>query len=376
MAQVGDLYEVLGVGRDASSEDIKKAYRRLARELHPDVNPDPQTAERFKEVAGAYEILSDPEKRSRYDTFGSTNGNGMGGGPGGFADIQDIFDMFFGAGGFPGSGRRRTSRNGPRRGEDAGIRLTLTFEESIFGVERKLDIERLQGCERCGGNGAEPGTSPVACSACGGAGEVQSVRKSVFGAMMTTAICSACGGEGRQIPNKCRDCAGNGRHRAPATVDVLIPAGVADGMELRVSGAGHAGPNGGPAGDLFVALSVEASEAFERRDQDLFTVLDIPLTMAALGGEVDFPALDGPERLHVDPGTESGTVVRLKGKGVPNINRRGRGDLFLTVHVVTPSDLEREERQLLERLAEIRGEEHGKKNPVEGRLRRPDIPIY
>jgi molecular chaperone DnaJ len=369
MAITRDLYDVLGVTRDASDEDIRRAYRRLARELHPDVNGDPAAEERFKEIAGAYEILSDPERRARYDAFGTA---GPGGQP--FGDIQDIFEMFFGQGGFGGFGsqRRRGTRSRARRGEDAGVRIGLAFDDAAFGVRREIELERLVECDRCLGNGAEPGTAPIACRTCGGAGEVQSVRRSVFGTLMTASPCQTCGGTGQEIPDKCARCFGEGRLRAPASVSVDIPAGVSDGMELRVAGSGHAGVAGGPPGDLFVRLDVEPSPAFERRGQDVYTVLDITITQAALGGQIEIAGLDGPELVKLDAGTESGTVVRLRGKGVPNVGRRGRGDLFVTLHVVTPRQLSKDERRLLEQLAELRGEPAAGESH-RGDLRRPEF---
>ena len=368
MAVARDLYDVLGVPRDASDDDIRKAYRRLARELHPDVSADPETEERFKEVAGAYEILSDPEKRARYDAFGTA---GPGGQP--FADISDIFETFFGQGGFGGFGgsRRRGPRTRTRRGEDVGVVLRLSFEEAAFGVRREVQLERLETCDRCLGNGAEPGTAPIACRTCGGTGEVQSVRRSVFGTLMTASPCGTCQGTGQEIPDRCETCLGQGRLRRPATVTVDIPAGVSDGMELRVAGNGHAGISGGSNGDLFVRLDVDEATRFDRRGQDLYAVLDITVTQASLGGEVTIAGIDGDERVRIEAGTESGTIVRLKGKGVPNLNRRGRGDLYVTLHVLTPKGLSREERQLLARLAELRGE------PPDGAaaagLRRPEF---
>jgi molecular chaperone DnaJ len=370
MATVRDLYEVLGVTRDATEEDIKKAYRRLARELHPDVNSDVAAEERFKEVAGAYEILSDPEKRQRYDAFGTTGGPAGGG----FTDIQDIFDMFFGQGGFGvGSSRRRGPRSRAQHGEDLGVRIVLGFREAAFGVRRDLEIERLVECSRCQGNGAEPGTAPVACRTCGGAGQVQAVRRSVFGTVMTASPCQACRGTGQEVLDPCEACFGEGRRREQATVTIDIPPGVSDGMELRVAGNGHAGVAGGPPGDLYVGITVEPAEEFDRRGQDLFTVLDISMTQATLGAEFEIQGLDGPERITVEPGTESGTVVRIKGGGVPNVNRRGRGDLYVTLHVTTPERLSREERKLWERLAELRGEKSSKHEPAQGHLRRPEF---
>ncbi len=368
MSPARDLYEVLGVERAASVDQIKKAYRRLAREQHPDVNDDPEASERFKEIAGAYEILSDPDKRARYDAYGA-------GGPAGqpFADISDIFEVFFGQGGSSGfgGGRRRGPRSRTRRGEDLAVHELLTFREAAFGVRRAVDLDRLVTCERCLGAGAAAGTAPISCRVCGGAGEVQSVRRSVFGTLMTSSPCQTCDGTGQEIPDKCEGCFGQGRVRSKVEVPVEIPAGVSDGMELRVGGAGHEGVASGPPGDLFVRLEVEDSEAFDRRGQDLFTVLDVSLTRASLGGDVEVDGLDGPELVAIGPGTESGTVLRLKGKGIPNLQRRGRGDLFVTVHVETPRQLDGEQRQLLERLEELRGEPRD--GAIKGSLRRPQF---
>ncbi len=367
MAAVRDLYDILGVQRDATPDDIKRAYRKLAREHHPDVNEAPEAEERFKEVAGAYEILSDPEKRQRYDAFGQA------GGPAGqqFTDIQDIFDMFFGGGFTSGGGRtRRASRT--RRGEDLQTVVTLSFTEAAFGVRKELQLERMVVCDRCLGNGAEPGTAPIACRTCGGTGQLQQMRRSIFGTVMTAAPCQTCEGTGQEVPDKCGQCHGDGRRRQPAMVAVEVPAGVADGMELRVGGAGNAGRADGPSGDLFVGIRVEPSLAFERRGQDLSSILDLSMTQVTLGADVEVETLDGVEHIRIEPGTGSGTVIRLRGKGVPNLNRRGRGDLYVTVHVVTPTELSRDERKLFEQIAELRGEETSKREPGHGDLRRPD----
>jgi len=368
MAAVRDLYDILGVRRDASEEEIKRAYRKLARELHPDVNGSTEAEERFKEIAGAYEILSDPEKRQRYDAFGSA------GGPQGapFTDVQDIFDMFFGAGGFGGfGGRSRGPRSRVWHGEDLRTSISLGFGEAAFGSHQDLEVTRAVVCDRCLGNGAEPGTAPVACRTCGGTGQQQQMRRSIFGAVMTSTPCPTCDGTGQEIVDRCEACRGEGRRREAAAIPVDVPAGVADGMELRIAGAGHAGRGGGPAGDLYVAIHVEPSLAFERRGQDLLTVLDVPLTTVVLGGEVEIEGLDERERIRIEPGTESGTIVRLKGKGIPNVNRRGRGDLYVTIHVVTPTHLSKEERGMFERFADLRGEGSSRKEPIRGELRRP-----
>jgi molecular chaperone DnaJ len=364
MAPARDLYEVLGVGRDASADDIRRAYRVLAREHHPDVNADPESEERFKEVAGAYEILSDPQKRAQYDTYGASGPQGQ---P--FTDIQDIFDMFFGGG---TTRRRGGTRTRSHRGEDLRMATQLSFLEAAFGVRRDLTIERLAVCARCEGNGAEPGTTPTTCRTCGGSGQVEQLRRSVFGTVMTATPCATCEGTGQEITDRCSSCSGRGRKQEPATVTVDIPAGVSDGMELRTGGNGNAGVAGGPPGDLYVVLHVEPSKTFERRGQDLFTVLDISVTQATLGAELEIEGIDQIEGVKIEAGTESGTVIKLKGRGVPNVNRRGRGDIFITLHVVTPRDLSRDERKLYQQLAGLRGED-GKRSGTRADLRRPEF---
>ena len=346
-----DLYALLGVARTATPEEIKKAYRALARELHPDASGDASTEERFKEVTAAYEILSDPAKRERYDRFGSASGPGVS--P--FGDIADLFEAFFGAGSF---GQRRPQRRSrSTRGEDLFARVDLSFEEAAFGARRDLRVERLQACEACGGNGAEAGTSPTRCDGCGGVGQVQDVRQSIFGTVMTSTPCRRCEGTGEEIRSRCTVCRGRGRVGVTDTVPVDIPAGVTDGLEVRMAGQGHAGRAGGSAGDLYLSLHVAPHPLFERRGQDLFAVLEVPMTTAALGGDVTVATLDGEERVSVDAGTQPGDVVRLKGHGVASVGRRGRGDLFLTVTVAIPRRLDRDERALLERLAAARGGE-------------------
>ncbi len=365
MAGVRDLYEILGVSRTATQEEIKKAYRRLARELHPDVSADPSTENRFKEVTAAYEILSDPDKRGQYDMYGQGGTDVF---P--FADVGDIFEAFFGAGTF---GRRRPTRRRSRvqRGEDVFASLSVSFREAAFGTHREIEVETLESCDRCGATGAEPGTGPSRCRRCGGAGQVQGVRRSIFGTVMTTQACPSCEGTGEEIVSKCPACAGDGRVAREHPVPVDIPPGVSDGMDLRVPGAGHEGRAGGPRGDLYLSMAVAASAVFERRGQDLLAVLEVPMVQAALGAELDVDTLDGTERVKLDAGVESGTVIRLRGKGIANLNRRGRGDIFLTVHVETPKALRRDERRLLEQLAEMRGEHVAKHQPARATLRRP-----
>jgi molecular chaperone DnaJ len=363
-AQARDLYAILGVAQDASQEDIKRAYRQLARQLHPDVSRAPDAEERFKQVSAAYEILSDPRKRQQYDLYGQ--GGAAQSFP--FGDVADIFEAFFGPGTF-GQRRRTQRRSRSQRGEDLSGRVRLSFEESVFGVHREIDVERLEVCDRCDGSGAEPGTQPTRCVNCGGSGQVQEVRRSIFGTVMTAQPCPVCGGTGEQVVSPCTMCAGEGRVRSSTVVPVDVPAGVANGLELQVAGAGNAGRAGGRPGDLYLSVSVEPSPVFDRRGQDLFATLDLSVPQAALGVELEVDTVDGPQRVKVPAGTASGTVIRLKDHGVPNLGRRGRGDLFLTVHVETPRDLSRRERQLLEELAALRGQDVGKRAP--GRLRRP-----
>jgi len=364
MAALRDLYEILGVSRDATQEEIKKAYRRLARQHHPDVNADPQAEERFKEVAAAYEILSDPEKRRRYDRFGAGGSMDF---P--FADVTDLFEAFFGTSPF-GQRRTATRRTRTHHGEDLYAQVDLTFREAAFGVRREVRVRRMEACDRCDGSGAEPGTEPTRCRTCGGSGQVQDVRRSIFGTVMTAHPCSACESTGEQVV-RCERCEGDGRVPAEATIPVDVPAGVSDGMELRVAGAGHAGRAGGSPGDVYLSLSVEEDPVFERRGQDLFSVLEVPMTQAALGAELELETLDGPERVAIEPGTAPGTTIRLRGKGIPNLGRRGRGDLFLTIQVRTPKPGSKGERELLERLAELRGERAAERAPVRAELRRP-----
>lgn len=366
MAGIRDLYQILGVAHDASAEDIKRAYRQLARELHPDVSDDPSTETRFKEVTAAYEILRDPSKRQQYDRYGGSGGAG----DMPFGDVADLFEAFFGGGGF-GTRRRPARRTRTHRGDDIFAAASLTFQEAAFGAHRELQVERLRTCERCTGTGAEPGSGPTRCRACGGAGQVQDARRSIFGTVMTAHPCIACEGTGEEIVDRCSECRGDGRVSTSDVVVVEVPPGVSDGLELRVQSAGHAGRASGSPGDLYLTLQVSDDPIFERRGQDVFAVLDVPMVQASLGAHLDVETLDGIERVELDPGTESGTVIRLRGHGVPNLGRRGRGDLFLTIQVQTPKDLNKGERELLEQLAKLRGELAGKRDVVRAALRRP-----
>lgn len=365
MAQRGradDYYELLGVGPSASGEDIKRAYRRMARELHPDTNPDPTAEERFKAVAHAYEVLSDPDRRQRYDTFGPEGAAGGRGDPfgGGSGGLGDIFDAFFsgqgGGGGFAGFGRG-ASPSGPPRGADIEVALEIGFEEAVFGVSTEVQVRVPVTCSTCEGSGAKPGTSPETCRECGGAGQVRRVRQSILGQMVTAGPCPRCGGTGTVVPQPCPDCRGEGRRTESRTYPLDVPAGVSSGSTLRLTNRGAAGPRGGAPGDLYVHLRVRSHERFDRAEYDLVEELHLPMTSAALGAHLAYETLDGGEDLVVPAGTQTGRVFRLRGRGVPHVDGRGRGDLLVKVVVDTPSELSRGEEELLRRFAEERGDE-------------------
>ncbi|MDA8035467.1 MAG: J domain-containing protein [Actinomycetota bacterium] len=353
-------YDLLGVRPDAGDDELKRAYRRLARELHPDANGGDATSEaRFKEVTVAYETLRDPERRRRYDLFGP-DGARQGGGPAGgdpFAGgLGDLFDAFFGGGASPfGGGAPR--RTGPRRGEDAEAILDLRFDEAVFGVERTLDLRQPAPCEECGGSGAAPGTTATSCADCAGSGQVRRVRQSILGQVVTTTPCPACRGLGEVVTSPCTRCRGDGRRIEERSVRVDVPAGVDDGTTLRINGAGAAALRGGIPGDLYVHLRVAPDARFERSGADLVTDLHVAMTQAALGAEVDLELLDGgTETISVPAGTPSGKVVRVRNQGVPHVRGRGRGDLIVRVVVDIPERLSKEEEQLLRQLADLRGE--------------------
>lgn len=350
---MSDFYELLGVSRSASADEIKRAYRRLARELHPDANPDDPTAhERFKEVSQAYEVLSDPEKRQRYDTFGTAGGPG-GANAGDFfgANLGDIFETFFG-GGFGGASGGR----GPMRGADAELVLDLTFEEAVFGTEKEIKLRLPVTCSTCQGSGSADGSAPTSCANCGGAGEVRRVRQSILGQMVTSSPCNVCGGVGTIITNPCPDCRGEGRRAEDRTEVVTVPAGIDHGQTLRSTGRGAAAPRGGHAGDLYLHVRVAPHDRFERDGFDLHTELHVPMTQAALGASIDITTLEGDETISLHAGTQTGTVLRMKAKGVPHAGGRGRGDLLVHVVVDTPTNLSAEAEALLRKLADERGE--------------------
>lgn len=361
---MADHYEVLGVSRSASADEIKKAYRRLARELHPDTNPDPRAEERFKEVALAYEVLSDPEKRRRFDMFGDTPGSGQAG-TGGFdpfgggaAGFGDIFDAFFGgaAGGSPFGGRQR-GPSGPPRGVDMEVAVDLDFEEAVFGVERSITLRIPVTCTTCDGAGSAPGSTPSTCPECQGAGQVRRVRQSILGQMVTAGPCGRCGGLGEVITSPCPDCRGDGRRSEERTYTVDVPAGVDDGSTLRLANRGAAGPRGGSPGDLYVHLRVQPHERFVREAYDLVDELSIPMTTATLGAHLKYETLDGEEDLVIPAGTQSGRIFKLKGRGVPHLDGRGRGDLLVRVAVEVPTRLDAEQEELVRALASLRGED-------------------
>lgn len=360
-----DYYALLGVARDASQDDIKRAYRKLARELHPDVNPDPASQERFKEVTAAYEVLSDAEKRQMYDLgadpFGRTGGGAPGGFGGGF-DFGDLMDAFF-SGGAPRGPRSRT-----RRGQDALIRMKVDLAEAAFGTVRELQVDTAVGCPSCQGAGTAPGTEPETCPMCRGRGEIQSVQRSFLGQVMTARPCPQCQGYGTTIPHPCPECAGDGRVRTRRTLTVKIPGGVDNGTRIQLTGEGEVGPGGGPPGDLFVEIQETPHPVFERRGDDLHCTIALPMTAAALGTTIDLETLDGTEAIDVRPGTQPGQVLVLRAKGVPHLRGAGRGDIHVHLDVQTPTRLDDEQTALIRQLAALRDEERpmGQVQPAGG----------
>ena len=377
MANKRDYYEVLGVNRDASPEEIKKAYKKLAKQYHPDLNPDSKTAEdKFKEVSEAYSVLSDDNSRARYDQFGHNDPGqggfggfsggqggfgGFGGGQGGFGGMGDIFETFFG-GGFA----QQRDPNAPERGNDMRIDVQITFEEAAKGVEKEVTISRMESCETCGGSGAKPGTKKETCSYCHGSGRIRVNQQTPFGQLRTVKPCPKCGGKGTIITEPCTDCGGSGRKRKQRKLKVNIPAGVDNGSRLRMQGEGEGGERGGGPGDLFVYISVKPHKIFKRDGDNVLLEQQINFTTAALGAEIEVPTLDGKVKLNIPEGTQTGTTFRLRGRGFPKLRGYGRGDQHVKVKVVTPTRLSHEQKELLRQLESLspagdEGEGEGKK---------------
>ncbi|GAA1918254.1 molecular chaperone DnaJ [Nocardioides marmoribigeumensis] len=368
-----DPYEILGVSKDADAETIKKAYRRLARQLHPDVNPDPATQERFKDVTRAYEVLSDPDKRRQYDMGGDVFGGFAGGAGAGFS-FSDIMDAFFGGAGAGAAAGGRGPRPRVRRGQDALINLDVDLAEAAFGTTRELKVDTAVLCTTCHGSGASPGTAPRACETCQGRGETFHVQRSFLGEVRTMRPCAACRGYGQIIPEPCRECAGDGRVRSRRSLTVKIPAGVDDGTRVQLAEQGEIGPGGGPAGDLYVELRVRPHDVFVRKGRDLHCVVEVPMTAAALGATITLPTLesdlsaaaadeaglgtpDAEVAVDIKAGTQSGTDVVIEGRGVPSLRGTGRGDIVVRIVVLTPTRLDERQHELLSELATLRGEE-------------------
>ena len=351
MADKRDYYEVLGVEKGASDDEIKKAHRRLAKKYHPDLNKDnPEAAEKFKELNEAYEVLSDKEKRAKYDQFGFAGvdpnyGGGAGGFGGGFdmGDLGDIFGSMFG--GFGGSSRSR--RNVPQRGETLQQHIVLSFEEAAFGCEKEISVTRYENCESCGGTGAAAGSSPETCSYCRGSGQVTQTQRTPLGMFQTSAPCPQCQGTGKIIRNPCKKCGGNGKQRRNRTLKVNIPAGIDDGQSIRLSGQGGAGVNGGPNGDVIVTVSIRPHPIFTRDGSDVICEIPISFTQAALGDTLQVPTIDGKIEYNIPEGTQTGTVFRMRGKGIQNVNGRGRGDQYVRVNIEVPKNLTHKQKELL-----------------------------
>lgn len=359
---MSDYYEVLGVSRTAGPEEIKKAYRKLARQLHPDVNPSEEAAERFKEVGRAYEVLSSPEKRQAYDTGGDPNGNGGFGAGFGFTDI---FETFFG-GGAAGGGASRGPLPRQRRGQDALIRIEIDLAEAAFGGQRELQLDTAVVCPVCAGSCCQPGTQPQICDICKGRGQTQRVARSFLGQVMTTQTCVACQGFGTVIPSPCLECSGEGRVRSRRSLTIKVPAGVETGTRIQLSGQAEIGPGGGPAGDLYVEIVERQHDVFTRRGDDIHCTVEVPMTAAALGTSIELDTLDGTESFDVRAGSQSGEATTLRGLGVSHLRGGGRGDLVVHLAVVTPTKLDEQQEDLLRQFAKLRGEDRpaGRMTPV------------
>lgn len=356
MADKRDYYEVMGVAKGATDDELKKAYRKLAKQYHPDLNPGNAEAEaKFKEVNEAYEVLSDKDKRARYDQFGHAGvdpnygaGGGYGGSPfGQDIDLGDIFNSVFGGFGGFGGGRRTSNPNAPRRGADVETSVTISFDEAAKGCKKEISYNAVCTCSECSGTGAQKGSSPKTCSACGGRGQVNVSQRTPFGVVQTSRVCDHCRGTGKIIENPCKACGGNGRKKKQRKIEINIPAGINNDQVLNVSGQGSSGTNGGPAGDVHVYVSIRPHPIFERRGDDVWCELPLTFTQAALGAEVVVPTIDGKVSYAVHDGTQSGDVFKLKGKGIPHINGRGRGDQYVKVNIEVPRNLSSKQKDLL-----------------------------
>ncbi len=361
MQQVArDYYGLLGVSKNAGADEIKRAYRKLARELHPDVNPDAAAQQKFKEVTAAYEVLSDPAKRQIVDLGGDplsgSNGGGAGGDPFGGMGLGDIMDAFFGGGG-PGGGRTRGPRSRVRQGDDALIGVELTLEECATGVAKDLVVDTATLCSVCTGSGCAPGTGTARCDTCDGSGEIQQMQRSLLGQVVTSRPCPVCRGFGEVIPEPCQQCQGDGRVRSRRTVRTVIPAGVGDGVRVRMAGQGEVGPGGGAPGDLYVEVQEIQHDTFTRDGIDLHCTVHVPMSAAALGTSMDLKALQTVQNLDIQPGTQSGTVLTLRGLGMPRLRGSGTGNLMVHIDVVTPTRVDGRQADLLRELATLRGEE-------------------
>lgn len=363
MATQRDFYDVLGLSRSASKDEIKKAYRKLARQYHPDVNKENGAEEKFKEVQRAYEVLSDESRRNAYDTYGHAgveNGaGGFGGFEGGFGNISDIFEELFNAG-FGGSRRRR---RGPRRGMDLRADLSITFEEAVFGVEKEIEVRRPETCSTCHGSGAKPGSNPIACTTCNGSGEVRRVQESILGSFVNVTTCSTCRGSGELIPEPCPACNGQKQVMEVRMLKVKVPPGVDSDTQIRLTGEGGPGQDGGPPGNLFVVIGVQPHEFFQRRGENIYLDMHINVAQAALGDSIMVPTLDGDEPLDIPAGTQPGKVFRLRGKGVPRLDRSGRGvpmgrgDQHVLIQVAIPKKLTGDQTELFQELSRTLGKE-------------------
>jgi molecular chaperone DnaJ len=349
-----DYYEILGVPRNASQDELKKAFRNLARQYHPDVNESPDAEERFKEVNEAYAVLSDEERRSVYDRFGHAGLNGMGGVPDFTTiDFSELFGEFFGF----GRGWSQRSRTAPRKGRDLKYTLNLSFEEAVFGIDKDIEITRDEVCDVCDGSGAEPGTTPVQCPTCGGSGEVRQTRQSFFGSLVQVTTCPTCHGGGEHISKPCKNCRGQGYEQKTLKKTVTVPAGIDNGNHIRLTAEGQPGVFGGPRGDIYIRIRVKPHKYFRRRNNDILLDVNISVPQATLGDEVEVPTVDGPAKLKIPAGIQPGKVIRMRGKGVPHLRYNGRGDQLVMVNVEIPKRLNADQRELFEKLAESMGKE-------------------